>query len=62
MNNQSWLPMETAPTDGRTYIVTNKLGEVCPTSRGVIYNNPGKNDWTYGEPCTGWQPLPPPAT
>lgn len=60
----AWQPIETAPKDG-LYLITNGLGEVCPVqSRGghrVVNNMVGFADWTYGEPATGWQPLPAPA-
>jgi hypothetical protein len=56
-----WRPIAEAPADFRdgTFIVTNRLGEVAPMVRGVIQNNVGSRDWTFGEPITEWQPLPP---
>jgi hypothetical protein len=57
-----WLPMDSFPHDGGTYLVMNSKGEVAPHIRGIIHNNIGTaNDWHYGEAVTGWQPLPAPA-
>jgi len=59
---QGWMPIETAPKDGSTYLVADAVrGMVAPHIRGVIHNNPGTaHDWQYGEAATHWMPLPTP--
>lgn len=58
-----WHPIETEPKKGM-YLIKNGKGEVCPIQwphgghHGIVQNMPGYQDWTYGEPATGWLPLP----
>jgi len=60
-----WRDMETEPKKGM-YLITNAKGEVCPIQwdhgahHGIVQNCVGFNDWTYGEPATGWMPMPAP--
>lgn len=59
----AWLPIETAPKDG-SFIVANRLGEVCPfvslNGYATIGNAPGLADWSWPEQATHWRPLPAP--
>lgn len=55
-----WRQPEEMPRDGRTIIVKNALGQVCPMVGGIIQNRVGdkKSDWEAGQMITGWMDLP----
>lgn len=56
-----WMPAETIPHDG-AFLVKNAIGQVCQCDsreeHRTIHNVVGFADWNYGEPITGWMPLP----